>query len=127
MKNKPDPMELWLRDYPPPHAEQRENEAADTKPEPVRRDTATVLDLHGMTRQDAEKSLRDFIRNGKRKGLRKILVIHGMGLHSAGGAVLPLVVRNELERNPDVLDYGGAEPANGGGGAVWVYLRQRSR
>ena len=119
-------MEKWLRDFPPPRAEERENRegsGTETKKErfPAR------LDLHGMTRKQASARLREFIKNSVRGGLRKVLVIHGRGLNSEGGAVLPALVRAELEENPDVLDFGAAEPSQGGNGAMQVFLRQDKR
>ena len=117
-------MEKWLRDFPPPRAAEREETAPETKKQerfPAR------LDLHGMTREQASARLREFIRSSVRGGLRKVLVIHGRGLNSEGEAVLPALVRAELEENPYVLDFGAAAPSQGGKGAMQVFLRQDKR
>jgi DNA-nicking Smr family endonuclease len=116
------PMQRWLRDFPPPSAGEREEEKqSDTKRQTL---FPARLDLHGMKREEASLRLRDFLRAGVRGGLRKVLVIHGRGLNSKDGAVLPAVVRAELERNPYVIDFGPAAPAQGGQGATQVFLRQ---
>jgi DNA-nicking Smr family endonuclease len=127
MENKNNPMEKWLKDFPPPSAAEREKEnsgAAERKKSSL---FPEKLDLHGMTRDTARRRLQDFIRNSARGGLRKVLVIHGRGLNSGGEAVLPRLVRAELENNPFVIDFGAADPSQGGTGALQVFLRQRSR
>jgi DNA-nicking Smr family endonuclease len=134
------PMEKWLAAFPPPSAAAREQEkpddAADKKDilffknktaGKSRRKFPDRIDLHGFTKEDAARHLRDFIRNSIRGGLRKILVIHGRGLNSPGEAVLPALVRSELETNPHVLDFGTAPPSEGGEGAMRVFLRQDKR
>ena len=119
-------MERWLRDFPPPHAQQREGRKGTQETKKPQRFPAR-LDLHGLTRQEASAQLRDFLRNSVRGGLRKVLVIHGRGLNSEGEAVLPALVRAELQENPDVLDFGAAAPSEGGEGAMQVFLRQNKR
>ncbi|MDR1626013.1 MAG: Smr/MutS family protein [Spirochaetia bacterium] len=122
-------MERWLAAFPPPPAaelekQKREDETDTTKPLRVRRRFPDRIDLHGFTREDAARRLRDFVRNSVRGGLRKILVIHGRGLNSPGAAVLPTLVRSELEQNPHVVDFGAAPPSDGGEGATQVFLRR---
>jgi DNA-nicking Smr family endonuclease len=118
-------MEKWLRDFPPPSASERENPKRPKSGRPER--FPAELDLHGMRREEASARLEDFIRNSARAGLRKVLVIHGRGLGSRGGAVLPELVRDELEKNPHVVDFGPAEPSRGGSGALQVFLKQDRR
>jgi DNA-nicking Smr family endonuclease len=125
-------MERWLAAFPLPSAgelekQKREAEADTNKTGRARRRFPERIDLHGCTREEAEMHLRNFIRNSVRGGLRKILVIHGKGLNSAGGAVLPLLVRSELEGNPHVIDFGAAAPSDGGEGATQVFLRRDKR
>jgi DNA-nicking Smr family endonuclease len=128
MENKDShPMEKWLKDFPPPSAAEREKENSEDAKEKKFGLFPAKLDLHGMTRDTARRRLQDFIRNSARGGLRKVLVIHGKGLNSEGEAVLPQLVRTELERNPFVVDFGAADLSQGGAGALEVFLRQRSR
>jgi DNA-nicking Smr family endonuclease len=119
------PMEKWLEDFPPPSAAEREKQK---QPETARQERFPAqLDLHGLRREEAISRLRDFLRNCVRAGLRKVLVIHGRGLNSEGEAILPALVRTELEQNPSVIDFGAATPAQGGNGAMQVFLRRDKR
>lgn len=125
-------MERWLAAFPPPPAaeleKQKQEAETDTKKTAkARRRFPDRIDLHGFTREDAALRLSSFIRNSVRGGLRKILVIHGRGLNSPGGAVLPALVRSELERNPHVIDFGAAAPSDGGEGATQAFLRRNKR
>ena len=122
MNTEKNPMDEWLKNYPPPSAVEREKSTNNTGKNPVR--FSNKIDLHGMTRDIAVRQLQNFINNSVRAGLRKVLVIHGRGLNSDGEAILPKVVRAELERNPYVIDFGAAEPDQGGTGAMQVFLRR---
>jgi DNA-nicking Smr family endonuclease len=127
-----DAMERWLAAYPPPSAAELEKEKTEAEEDTKKGGRARPrfpdrIDLHGYTREEAALRLRDFIRNSLRGGLRKVLVIHGKGLNSPGDAVLPALVRSELENNPHVLDFGAAASSEGGAGAMRVFLRPDKR
>ncbi len=85
------------------------------------------VDLHGLTVEQAESVLDLFIRESFRDGLMKVQIIHGKGNHSTEQAVLPGIVRNYIEKSPQCGEFGYATGNEGGSGAVWVLLRQRSR
>ncbi|MDR3200619.1 MAG: Smr/MutS family protein [Spirochaetales bacterium] len=128
MADKDNPMEKWLQAFPPPSASEREDSGKKNESESGKSERFPAqLDLHGMTREEASSRLLDFIGNSVRAGLRKVLVIHGRGLGSQGAAVLPALVREELEKNPHVIDFGPAAPAQGGAGAMRVFLKQDRR
>ncbi len=93
----------------------------------LRRSHQDILDLHGMTGLEAREEIARFIRSMRRRGLRKGLVIHGKGLHSADGSVLAPLVRNYLEMSTEIGEFGRASREDGGSGATWFILRQRSR
>jgi len=81
------------------------------------------LDLHGLTQDEALHSLRMFLRESRLEGLRKVLVIHGKGLHSESGrAVLREAVRQALMKDRNVAAWGEAQRHKGGSGAAWVWL-----
>ena len=63
----------------------------------------------------------------RRRGMRKGLVIHGKGNHSAEGSVLAPLVRDFLEMSSEIGEFGRAARKDGGSGATWFILRQRSR
>lgn len=85
-----------------------------------------TLDLHGMTVDAAEESLEKFLRSALKRGRRKVLIIHGKGIHSTGGAVLPARIRKYVAQSTLTGEYGEADRRHGGSGAIWVILRQRS-
>lgn len=98
-----------------------------TSREKMRRKKADlVLDLHGMTAGEAEIELNNFIRKGYSSGARKILIIHGKGNHTHGEAVLKPMVKSILELSPYIGDIGTPERRDGGSGATWAAVRQRS-
>ncbi|MBP7264561.1 MAG: Smr/MutS family protein [Spirochaetia bacterium] len=89
-----------------------------------------TLDLHGMTGTEAEAALGAFFERAEADGLRKVLIVHGKGLHSRGQPVLGTVVARWLEARPSAGRTGTAGRSQGGSGAVWVLLKegdQRSR
>jgi len=84
-----------------------------------------VLDLHGMTSEEAKTSIRGFIDASARAGLEKVLVIHGKGLHSEGAPVLKKATRDVLETHPLAGRFGEATKEEGGSGALWVLIRSK--
>ena len=82
------------------------------------------IDLHGMTQEEAWKALNDFVAAAKFKGLQKVLIIHGKGLHSAGSeCVLSGLVKKFVEGDQRLGAFGPADKAHGGSGATWVAVR----
>lgn len=83
-----------------------------------------TLDLHGLTQEEAWNALNDFVANAKRRGLQKILIIHGKGLHSADSeGVLGSVVKKFIEYDQRLGASGKADKSQGGSGATWVAVR----
>jgi len=85
---------------------------------------AATLDLHGHNAAEARRSLTEFVRQSRHKGVRTIRVIHGKGHGSAGSQpVLKAKVREWLQEFPAVLAFCSAPPEGGGTGAVNVLLK----
>lgn len=83
-----------------------------------------TLDLHGMTQEEAWKALNDFVANAKRRGLQKVLIIHGKGIHSTDSeGVLGSVVKKFIEGDQRLGASGKADRFHGGSGATWVAVR----
>lgn len=83
------------------------------------------LDLHGMTRDAARESVRRFVRQANRSGLRCVAIIHGRGLRSPAGAVLKELVPQWLAQVPlarEVIAFGSAPRDRGGDGAILLLL-----
>ena len=85
-----------------------------------------TLDLHGLREAVVEDRLARWLREQHKKGVRRVLVVHGKGLHSSDGvAVLRDAVIRVLETSiatPIVLAFASAPPALGGTGAMLVEL-----
>jgi DNA-nicking Smr family endonuclease len=85
------------------------------------------LDLHGMTQAEAHRALNGFVAGSRSLGRRVVLVITGHGRIS-GGVLKTAVPRwlNEPELRRHVLAIAGAQPRDGGTGALYLLLRKAS-
>jgi DNA-nicking Smr family endonuclease len=83
------------------------------------------IDLHGMTRNEAEEALNRFFSEAVRKRLFCIKVIHGRGLRSPQGPVLKEAFRGWLDGSfrKWVLAYATARGCDGGLGATYILLK----
>ncbi|HLK35440.1 MAG TPA: Smr/MutS family protein [Polyangiaceae bacterium] len=86
------------------------------------------LDMHGMGAQEARAALEVFLRAMRVRGERCVLVIHGKGEHSPGGAG---ILRGEIgawlsqgAASEHVAAFATAQTADGGEGAVYVLIRR---
>lgn len=81
------------------------------------------LDLHGMLQDEAVATVRAFLRTSRLEGYRKVLIIHGKGLHSENRrGVLKDAVQQVLSKDKNVAAWGEAGRKDGGRGASWVWL-----
>ncbi|MDB4444649.1 Smr/MutS family protein [bacterium] len=87
------------------------------------------IDLHGLTKQEAEIEVRNFLLESHKLGLRCVLIVHGRGLNSPDSfPVLKDGLPVWLNRGPVkriVLAFATAKPYDGGTGAIYVLLRKR--
>ena len=124
------PMEVWLRKYgtrdkdklAEEHVErtkqQDRNYVLNMRPE-------ACLDLHGLHQDEARIRLDSFITDCKNRGLRKVMIIHGKGIHTQGtDPVLGEVVRRFIESDKRCGTSGHPKnKAEGGTGATWIILK----
>ncbi len=82
-----------------------------------------TIDLHNFTQEDAWRHLDTFVRSCKQKGFKKILIIHGKGIHSDDDPVLGRMVRMFIEQNKILGASGHPKAALGGSGATWVVIK----
>lgn len=83
-----------------------------------------TLDLHGLHSDAARKQVQAFLYAAVQRELRCVLLIHGKGINSQGGAaVLRNLARHWLIQHPDVLGYCEASAKEGGSGAVLILLK----
>ena len=89
------------------------------------------VDLHGLTRDEAKRSVEAFLRASRTAGKRCVLVVHGRGRHSKDQLpVLKDALRTWLSTARfarHVLAFATARPADGGAGAIYVLLRRQGR
>jgi DNA-nicking Smr family endonuclease len=120
-------MQVALERYPPGEQdpEVHERQSLNGRGLPSLKDlkAQAVLDLHGLSSAEAEEALDRFIRDSRSRGLTKVLIVHGKGLHSPGQPVLQRVVQNYLEKCPHTGAFARANRAEGGRGATWVLIR----
>ena len=129
-KKRINPMELWLRRYgttdkdaiAEEYEEQHRMESREylrTMPPEAR------IDLHGLTREEAWSRLEQFTADCKRRGYKKIMIVHGKGNHSHGSdPVLGPMVRTFIERSKDLGTSGHPDARGGGNGATWVIIKE---
>ena len=76
-----------------------------------------VLDLHGFFPEQIPEIIDEFIKNAINLKLHRLRIIHGKGKSK-----LKWIVREELEKNLNVANFGDAPPEIGGWGATIVEL-----
>jgi DNA-nicking Smr family endonuclease len=124
---KVDPLTAWLRLNPvydkDAEIAERETTAGERRRRLLARRPDAVLDLHGLTRDEAWNVLEAFFRDSRRKGFKKLLIVHGKGNHSNGGGILKEICRTFIERCPFAGESGHGKAADGASGATWVILK----
>jgi DNA-nicking Smr family endonuclease len=86
------------------------------------------IDLHGLTKKEAEVAVGDFLVESYQKGLRCVLIVHGRGLRSANSRPaikreLPVWLKRGILKKI-VLAFATARPFDGGAGASYVLLKK---
>ncbi len=85
------------------------------------------LDLHGLTRDESQQQLSEFITYAQEQGIRCVRIIHGKGYGSSNkGPVIKPLVNQWLQRRTEILAFCSARPADGGTGAVYVLIKSAS-
>ena len=97
----------------------------------LRKSPEAVIDLHGLTRDEAWEALTVFFNDAKSNGLEKVLVIHGKGNHATASdpdtGILKKMVRDFIERCPFAGESGYSSGRSGGEGSSWVLLKENRR
>jgi DNA-nicking Smr family endonuclease len=89
----------------------------------LRKKPDAVIDLHGLTKDEAWTAMEDFFRHARDQNFDKLLIIHGKGNHSGGESVLRQTTREFIERCPFAGESGHEKVPAGGNGATWVLLK----
>ncbi|WP_237706493.1 Smr/MutS family protein [Treponema sp. JC4] len=124
------PMEMWLRRYgtidKDKIAEEDEIKNRETDRNYLISMTPEArIDLHGLHQDEAYERLNNFIADCKVRGLKKVLIVHGKGIHTHGtDPVLGELVRKFIERDKRCGTSGHPKTKyEGGTGATWVILK----
>lgn len=132
VKKQPEinPMEMWLRRYGTVDKDKIAEETAEREKFTDRNYLLNMkpeafIDLHGLHQDEARERLENFVTDCKRKGLKKILIIHGKGIHTSGtDPVLGELVRRFIEQDKRCGASGHPKTKQEGGtGATWVLLK----
>ena len=87
-----------------------------------------LLDLHGLTQEEAHRQLDGFLGHAAHAGRRCVLVITGKGVWREESGILKEMVPRWLNETPNrarVLAIATAQPRHGGSGALYVLLKRR--
>jgi len=89
-----------------------------------------VLDLHGLSAEDAHEAFRSFIRDAVQSQVHCVKVIHGRGLKSRKGPVLKEKLKEwilQAMHRKWVVAFASSRMSAGGPGATVVLLRTTAR
>jgi len=85
------------------------------------------IDLHGMTTIEAQSMAHSCLEQAKTQGVQCVLIIHGKGSHNQND---PPKIKNLLNQwlpsREDVLAFHQSCPRDGGSGALYVLLSNKS-
>ena len=87
-----------------------------------------MLDLHGLTQEEAHRQLDGFLALSANAGRRCVLVITGKGVWRSDPGILREMVPRWLNETPNrarVLAIAAAQPRHGGSGALYILLKRR--
>ena len=97
-----------------------------------------VCDLHGYSLDNANKKIKDLIKNSYEKNLRKLIIVTGKGLHSENekdpyvskdlGILkysVPEYIKNDNELMKLIYEIKEANIEDGGSGAFYIFLKKR--
>ena len=123
------PTELWLRRYGTVDKDKMAEEDEEREKFHRRSYIAEMrcdsrIDLHGLTRDEAWNRLEAFVSECERAGYKKIMIVHGKGIHTKGtDPVLGEMVRKFIEIDKRLGTSGHPESNQGGKGSTWVILK----
>ena len=91
---------------------------AEEPDDPVAIPITGELDLHTFRPAEIASLLEDYFAECRRRGLRRVRVIHGKGT-----GTLRATVEAQLRRSAVVVSFGPGDEASGGWGATIVTLK----
>ena len=96
------------------------------------------FDLHGYSLEEANSKVESLINDSYKKGIKKLVIITGKGLHSENEknpyvsknlGILKFSVPDYIKKNSElmnkILNISEAEIEDGGSGAFYIFLKKR--
>lgn len=127
---KINPQELWMRRYGVVDKDALEEkvqvrEQYKGRKELERMKCDATIDLHGLTQDEAHLVLGRFVTDCENRGYKKILIVHGKGIHTRGAdPVLAVLVKKFIEHDKRLGTSGHPDLSGGRTGATWVILKK---
>ena len=100
--------------------------------------TTKFFDLHGYSLDEAIIKISEFIKDSYEKGLKKIIIVTGKGIHSQNekdpyisknlGILkysVPEYIKNSNELMSLISEIKQADKEDGGGGAFYLFLKKK--
>ena len=110
----------------------------DEKPSNKKKISIKSFDLHGYSLDEANNKINDLIKDSYEKGVKKLIIVTGKGLHSQNekdpyisknlGILkysVPEFIKNSDELMSLISQIKEAENKDGGSGAFYVYLKKK--
>lgn len=96
------------------------------------------FDLHGYSLEEANSKVESLINESYKKGVKKLVIITGKGLHSENEknpyvsknlGILKFSVPDYIKKNSElmnkILNISDAEMEDGGSGALYIFLKKK--
>ena len=96
------------------------------------------FDLHGYSLEEANSKVESLINDSYKKGIKKLVIITGKGLHSENErnpyvsknlGILKFSVPDYIKKNSElmskILNISDAEMEDGGSGAFYIFLKKK--
>ena len=96
-----------------------------------------TIDLHGFTLEEANKKIEKLINDAHEKGVSKVIVITGKGIHSNVERdpyvskdlstlkfSVPDYIKNNSELMKKIREIKNADKEDGGSGVFYIYLKR---
>ena len=110
----------------------------DLKEDYCRTYISKSLDLHGFSLDEANKKVESFLNDCFEKGVYKVIIVTGKGLHSQNDKdpyksnklgilkySVPEFIKNNSELKKKIKNISDADIENGGAGAFYVFLKKK--
>ena len=112
-----------------------DKDLAISKKEPFK---SKYYDFHGMSLDEANKTVNKLIKDSYESGVRKLVIVTGKGIHSENyknpytskdlGILkysMPEYIRNNLELMSKINEIKDADIEDGGSGAFYIHLKKK--